>query len=206
MKILGIVCTPRVGGNTEILTQQTLKGAEDAGAESEIILIRDKNIHPCDGCFTCQGTWVCHFKDDMEEIAEKMVAADGIIIGAPTYWTMCGLGANFLDRVYPIAAAGKLANKVGAGIGVGALMAVDTAVLMPLRRFFLYSHILCVECIGAYARTPGEVKQKEYDMKSAWELGRLMVLFAENGNKYPEEYAGRFHGYVMKKYGASPYP
>ena len=206
MKVLGIVCTPRVGGNSEILVQQALAGVEEAGGESEVIFIRNKNINPCDGCFSCQTSWTCHFKDDMEEISEKMVASDGIIIGAPTYWTICGRGVDFLDRVYPLAAAGKLANKVSAGIAVGAAGSVDAAVLGVLRRFFLYSHMPCVECIAAYARKPGEIKQKKHDMKSAWELGRLMVSFFENGNKYPQEYTGRFHGYIMKKYGTNPYP
>jgi multimeric flavodoxin WrbA len=200
MKVLGIVCTPRVGGNSEILVQQALAGVKEAGGESEIIFIRDKNIHPCDGCLTCSGTGICHFKDDMEEISEKLVACDGMIIGAPTYWIICGLGVNFLDRVLPLAGAGKLANKLGAGIAVGAGMAVDSAVLMPLRRFFDYSNIISMGCIGAYARKPGDIKQKEHAMKSAWELGRLMVAFSKEGNKFPQEYVCPFHKAVAKKY------
>jgi len=39
MKIAGVVCTPRVGGNSEVLVMQALAGAAEAGAEGDIILV-----------------------------------------------------------------------------------------------------------------------------------------------------------------------
>ncbi|KUK66604.1 MAG: Iron-sulfur flavoprotein [Parcubacteria bacterium 34_609] len=204
MKIVGVICTPRIGGNSEILVKQVLDGAIEAGAKSEIIFVRDEKIQFCDGCMKCIKSGKCHLIDDMEEIGEKLVTSDGIVIGVPTYWTIGGMGVAFLDRLLPYTTSGRLANKVGAGIVVGARVAVDTAAGV-LRRFFIYSHMLCVECVAHYGTVPGDVIKNEYAMKSAWEIGRLMVLFKENGNTYPEEYSVPLSKYVRGKYGDDIY-
>ena len=200
MKALGIVCTPRVGGNSEVLVQQALAGVKEAGGVSEVIFIRDKNIHPCDGCLSCAITEKCHIEDDMQELYEKMAASDGIIIGAPTYLTMGGLGVNFIDRTLPVTAAGRLANKLGIGIAVGYGIAID-GVLGILRRFFMYNHMHCVECIAARAFKPGEVKQNERAMKSAWEVGQMMVACHKEGGKFPKEYEFPIAKIMTQKYG-----
>ena len=53
MKIVGVVCSPRKDGNTEILVKKALEGAREAGAETELILVADKEINPCDACGAC---------------------------------------------------------------------------------------------------------------------------------------------------------
>ena len=50
MKVLGIVCSPRKGGNTEILVGEALASAKELGAEVELVSLIGKNIKPCDGC------------------------------------------------------------------------------------------------------------------------------------------------------------
>ncbi len=47
MKVLGIVCSPRKGGNTEILVKEALQAAEEKGAETELILVSEMDINPC---------------------------------------------------------------------------------------------------------------------------------------------------------------
>ncbi len=204
MKIVGIVCTPRIRGNSEILVKQVLDGATKAGAESEIIFIRDKKIQFCEGCLDCMKTGKCYLTDDMEEIGEKLVASDGIVIGVPTYWTIGGMGVTFLDRLLPYTASGKFANKLAAGIVVGARVAADTAAGV-LRRLFIYSHMRPIECVAHYATATGDILKNDYAMKSAWEIGRLMVLFKENNNKYPDEYTYPFSNYIRKKYDIHAY-
>ena len=85
-KVLGVSCSPRKGGNTEILLQQALAGAGERGAETELVTIFDKEIKPCDGCYACQKTGKCHIKDDMQSIYDRLLAADGIIWGTPVYY------------------------------------------------------------------------------------------------------------------------
>ena len=55
-KVLGILCSPRKGGNTEILLKEALASAVERGAETELLIIYDKEIKPCDGCYACQKT------------------------------------------------------------------------------------------------------------------------------------------------------
>ncbi|MFH1090389.1 MAG: flavodoxin family protein, partial [Pseudomonadota bacterium] len=120
MKILGLMCSPRKGGNTEILMNEALEGARSAGAETELIFVADKNIAPCDGCETCHKTGQCRTKDDMQDIYEKMEAADGIIFGTPVYFTNVSAQAKIIiDRTYAFLVSGKLKGKVA-----GALIAV----------------------------------------------------------------------------------
>lgn len=197
MKITGVVCSPRVGGNTEVMVRQALSGAASAGAEVDIIFIRDKHIQPCEGCLTCK-TGYCHLRDDMDVIGEQLLASDGILIGVPTYWTIAGIGANFLDRTLPYLYSGKFANKVAAGIAVGARYGVDT-IAGVLRRIFVWGHMHCVECISHYGTKPGDITENDYAMRQAWEIGRLMVLYFENGCSYPEEFTIPISEYTKKR-------
>ena len=56
MNIIGIVCSPRKGGNTEILMEEALSGAKEEGAETELLTVYDKLIKPCDACRSCSST------------------------------------------------------------------------------------------------------------------------------------------------------
>ena len=73
MKVLGIACSGRIGGNTEILVREVLKSATEGGAETELVLAAEKNINPCDGCFTCQKTGICTIQDAVLALLQKMV-------------------------------------------------------------------------------------------------------------------------------------
>ena len=86
MKIIGIVGSSRMGGNTEILTKIALEEAQNEGVETELITLADKEIKPCDACLSCRKTGECHIKDDLPPILEKMLAADGIILATPVYF------------------------------------------------------------------------------------------------------------------------
>ncbi len=86
MKIIGIVGSPRKGGNTETLTKIALEEAQKEGAETELITLADKEIRPCDGCLSCRQTGECRIEDDLPPILEKMLEADGIVLATPVYF------------------------------------------------------------------------------------------------------------------------
>src|SRR3972149_8311237 len=84
MKVLAISCSPRQEGNTVTLLNETLSGARQDGAETELYSVAGKDLQPCDGCWACAREGKkCPIKDDMPELQDKMVAADGIIFGTP---------------------------------------------------------------------------------------------------------------------------
>ncbi len=99
MKVLGIMGSPRVGGNSDILLDDALAGAEKAGAQVEKIILDKKKISGCRDCKKCNETGLCVIKDDMPEIHKKIVEADAIIHSVPVYfWSMTSQMKAYLDR------------------------------------------------------------------------------------------------------------
>jgi multimeric flavodoxin WrbA len=99
--VLGIVGSPRRGGNTEVLVGAALRGAEEAGALVEKVLLSKLDISPCLACNACRDTDECVQQDDMEELLEKMRRSQVWVLGTPVYYF--GPTAQFkafLDRWY----------------------------------------------------------------------------------------------------------
>jgi len=104
VKILGIVGSPRHRSNTEVMVREALAGAEETGnVETELFLLAGKKILPCISCFKCSEQndfCIFRFKDDMNEVYEKYISADGLIIGSPVYHlSISGILKNALDRL-----------------------------------------------------------------------------------------------------------
>ncbi|MBI4284393.1 MAG: flavodoxin family protein [Chloroflexi bacterium] len=202
VNILGISCSPRRRGNTEILIGEALAGAREAGAETELLTLHDKDIRPCDGCFTCTKTGECKIDDDMQSIYDKLLAADGIIFGTPVYfWSASAQAKILLDRAlalrYPHL---RLANKVGGIIAIAERTGLmNTAML--LYTYFARNHMLASDEVCALAAEKGEVRQDKYAMKASWELGGLVVALARTGFQYPQEYNTPLYTRVNRKYG-----
>ncbi|MCH5255484.1 MAG: flavodoxin family protein [Lachnospiraceae bacterium] len=111
-KVLAIVSSPRAGGNSEMLVNRFLKGAEEAGHETEKLCLRDKNIHPCMACETCvnNGGGICAQDDDMDEILQKLIAADVLVLSSPVYfYSISAQLKMMIDRT--MAVAGRIKNK-----------------------------------------------------------------------------------------------
>ena len=101
IQILGIVGSPRKGGNTDILIDEILSSAEEFGAETEKVILTDLNINPCQACNSCYKTGKCIQNDDMELLLEKMGKNKMWILGTPIYWWgPTAQFKTFLDRWY----------------------------------------------------------------------------------------------------------
>lgn len=98
-KVFIISASPRKGGNSDVLCDQFLLGAKEAGHEVEKVFLRDKKINYCMGCGVCNNTHTCVQKDDMKDLLEKMVKADVLVLATPVYfYTMDGQLKTFIDR------------------------------------------------------------------------------------------------------------
>lgn len=86
MKVLGLFGSPRKGGNTELLLEEALKGAEREGAEVERLHLTDFTITPCKECHGCDQTGECVILDDMQKIYPKLLEADIIILASPIFF------------------------------------------------------------------------------------------------------------------------
>jgi multimeric flavodoxin WrbA len=101
-KVLVLSASPRKDGNSDLLCNQFLQGAQEAGNQAEIIFLRDRKINYCTGCGACNSTHKCVQKDDMADILEKMVAADVIVMATPVYfYTMNAQMKTLIDRTVP---------------------------------------------------------------------------------------------------------
>ncbi len=103
IKILGVSGSPRKGGNTDILLDNFLKGAESAGAETKKVLLKEYSIESCVGCEGCRKAGTCiKFHDGMELLYPEIEAAKGLILGSPTYnYNVTAPMKAFIDRLYP---------------------------------------------------------------------------------------------------------
>jgi multimeric flavodoxin WrbA len=107
MKIVAINGGPRKGkiSKTTMLLEAFLAGCRQAGADVEVINLREKNIKNCIGCYTC---WVktpgeCVHKDDMKEILDIRKDADLEVWATPLYiFGPTAMFKNFLDRSIPL--------------------------------------------------------------------------------------------------------
>jgi multimeric flavodoxin WrbA len=101
-KVLVLSASPRRGGNSDLLCDEFIKGAQEAGSQAEKVFLKDKKINYCTGCGTCSKAKSCSQKDDMSEILEKMVNADVIVMATPVYfYTMNGQMKTLIDRTCP---------------------------------------------------------------------------------------------------------
>ena len=203
MKVLGIACSPRKHGNTDILLEQALNGAQENGAEVEFLAIRELDIKPCLGCAKCTKDGKCRIKDDMHIVSDKMVAADGIIFGVPIYfWSMYGQAKVLMDRTFALRYPSlKLTNKVGGLIMAGTRHGFAASAL-PFWFFFISNQMLPTEIVSGFATKKGGVRKDTYAMKASLELGNWMVRLIESRFKFPDVLDGQtFYNYVRSKHG-----
>lgn len=109
MKIMAINSSPRTGGQskTELMLNHLVEGMQEAGAEVEVVNLREKKIKNCIGCFTCwtKTPGKCLQKDDMtNEIFPKLVTSELVVYATPLYYHfMNGAMRTFIERTLPAA-------------------------------------------------------------------------------------------------------
>lgn len=102
-KILMISTSPRMGSNSQILSEAFMNGATESGHTVEMIDLHDKAISFCKGCLACQKNKRCIIHDDAEVITQKMLTADVIVFATPIYfYEMSGQMKTLLDRTNPL--------------------------------------------------------------------------------------------------------
>jgi len=177
LKILGIVCSPRSGGNTEILVRKALESAEKEGAEVEAWSVAGKDLKPCDHCLSCIKTGQCHIKDDMQALYPKMIEADGIVLGSPVYfWSITAQAKTVIDRTYALRRpTNRLEGKVGGAIAVAGRRGQVEA-LTVMNNFFLGQGMIPAGLgVDGRGSEKGDIEKDERAMTGAAGLGRRIV-------------------------------
>lgn len=86
LKVLGIMGSPRLGGNSDMLLDNALRGAKEGGAEIEKIRLCDLRIAPCLECHGCDDTGECIQNDDMQILYPKLIEADRLFLASPIFF------------------------------------------------------------------------------------------------------------------------
>jgi multimeric flavodoxin WrbA len=120
MKVLGISGSMRKDGNTADLVKVILERCHVEGIKTEFISLSGKKINPCLGCEKCkEKKWCVIENDDWDELIQKVLNCDILVIGSPTYYyDVCGHLKNFIDRTYSLYHDRKLAGRKGIAVAV----------------------------------------------------------------------------------------
>jgi multimeric flavodoxin WrbA len=194
MKTLAINGSPRAGGNTEILLRQVLAPIQAAGHEMELVQIGGQPLQGCTDCGACgklKNKRCALANDAFNTTFAKMVAADAILIGSPTYFgDMTAETKALIDRAGRVARAngGLLRRKIGAAVAAvrrgGAVHVVDS-----IQHLFLSNQMIVPGSTYwnfGVGREPGDVLRDAEGLANMQNLGEQIAwLFGLMGNHVP---------------------
>ncbi len=183
MKVVAFNGSARKDGNTAILIRKVFGELEAEGIETELVQLAGKKIRGCTACGKCYENKdkKCVVDNDiLNECIGKMVEADGIIMGSPTYFADVTTETKALiDRAGFVARANSdmFQRKVGAAVVAGR-RAGAIHVFDSLNHFFLISQMIVP---GSFywnvgiGRKPGEVEQDSEGLETMEILGQNMA-------------------------------
>ena len=160
MKVLMLNGSPRKG-NTYRALEEMAKVFAANGIETEIVDVAKEPIRGCQACGACGKLGKCVFDDQVNEIAEKLKEADGMVIGSPVYYASAnGALISLLDRLFYSSHFDKT-MKVGAAVAV-ARRSGTTATFDELNKYFTISGMPVASSRywnNGYGRAAGEIEQ-----------------------------------------------
>ncbi|MBN2157472.1 MAG: flavodoxin family protein [Candidatus Lokiarchaeota archaeon] len=176
MKVLAVNGSARNNGNTHMALEFVAEELRQEGIEVEIVDLVDVNLHP----FSFGGTP----EDDVPMLREKLKAADGLIIGSPTYYSnVTSRTQMFIERM---GGSVDLKGKIGAAVAVarrGGANFVYAAI-----NYFFGIHEMPIATSTYWniviARKPGEIKKDEEGLKTLKNLGKNMAKLLKATKTY----------------------
>jgi multimeric flavodoxin WrbA len=187
MKIIGICGSPRKKhSRTGQLVREVLAGAQSVGAETEYIDLSALKIDYCTGCSRCHHTGVCSQKDDLNPLFEKILAADGLVLGSPVYIShVTAQLKNWIDHLGNAIHCQRLLGKYGAAVctTAGSGLKETGDYLEWLLRHTGMQSIGRVACRLA----DGLISEEEEPMREAKSLGVTLATAIEEGSEFPEQ-------------------
>jgi multimeric flavodoxin WrbA len=196
MKAVAINGSPRKGGNTEILLRKVLEPLSGAGWDTEFIQVGGKKIRGCTACYRCFATKDsrCSVKTDVfNDYLDKMLAANAIILGSPTYFTdVTAEMKALLDRtgLVGVANEGLLRGKIGASV-VAVRRGGGTHAFDTMNHMFLMSGAIIPGSTYwnlGYGLEKGDVFRDEEGLRNMEDLGRTIAWLGKAMNAQMKSY------------------
>jgi len=183
-RVLVLLGSPRKEGNSAILAEQIIRGAESEGAKVETIFLHGMKIAPCQSCYACQkpNSKGCAIDDDMQPIYQKLIENDAWVIASPVFWfNMSAQTKLFMDRCFALLAYEKKAfagKRIAIAMSYGDTDPFSSGCVNALRTFqdaFRYVGAKMVGMVYGSATEAGEIKSNRALMKKAMELGKKLA-------------------------------
>jgi multimeric flavodoxin WrbA len=186
MKIVAIVGSPRMKGNTSYLVDKALEEAAKNGVQTEKIMLARHDLRPCLGHDNCASYKVCTQNDDAPWILERFCEADAVILATPVYWyNVTAQMKTFIDRNYFIYQHGIQPRAKAVGIIIAAEMEGIEDTLNTLRKFAEWTFPIPKDriiSVTGYANKMGEAEENTSLVNGAISLGRQLAdILLENG-------------------------
>jgi multimeric flavodoxin WrbA len=171
MKLISIVGSPHgEKGSTAKLMNEVFKGAESVGATNEVIVLKGNTVAPCMGCDVCHVKGKCAQKDSFGEIVDKILNADGVILGSPNYiFSVSAQLKAFIDRCCGIIHCMGFMGKYGVSV-VTSGGGDEEPITDYLNHFMITTGIVPVGSVWATMCTiqgdefPEDVRNKAHDL------------------------------------------
>ena len=182
MKILMLNGSPRPHGNTAAALEEMEKVFAAEGLETELVHVGNRDIRGCIACGRCAETGKCVFDDIVNELAPKLAACDGLVVGSPVYYASANAALlALLTRLFYSTPFDKT-MKVGAAVAAARRSGL-TATFDELNKFFTISGMPVASSQywnGVHGALPGEARQDAEGMQTMRTLARNMAFLVKS--------------------------
>ncbi len=190
MKVLMINGSPKARGNTARALDEMRTVFEAEGVEVECVQVGNQAVRGCVACNGCAKKGACVFDDVVNELAPKLEAADGLVVGTPVYYGSANATlVAVLDRLF-YSKRFDTTMKVGAAVAVARRGGL-TATFDELNKYFTISGMPVASSQywnGVHGRTPGEAEQDGEGLQQMRTLARNMTFLMRSIELGREKY------------------
>ena len=182
MKVLLINGSPNAHGCTYTALSEVAKTLEENGISTEIVHVGHLNIRGCISCGKCTPDGHCVFDDIVNEVGDKMRAADGLVVGSPVYYASSNATLNaLLDRMF-FSNRTDLTMKVGACV-VSARRGGCSSTFDQLNKYFTISGMPIASSQywnSVHGFTPDDVRKDKEGLQVMRARGRNMAFLIKS--------------------------
>ena len=183
MKILLLNGSPRENGNTALALRTVAAEIEAAGVAAEIVQLGKANYRPCIACYACatKKDGHCHgVKDGLNDLIDRMAAADGLVLGSPVWFSAATPYLKIvLDRAGMVSRVGTplFRRKVGAAV-IAVRRSGANPVFSEINYWLLIQEMIVPGSTYwnmGFGREPGEIANDQEGMETFRVLGRNLA-------------------------------
>lgn len=183
MKVLMINGSPRAKGNTSRALEEMHRVFDEEGVDAEIVRVGSEAVRGCNACGRCKETGRCVFDDVVNQLAPKLVQADGLVVASPVYFASANATLiAVLDRLFYSTPFVDKTMKVGASV-VCARRGGCSATFDELNKYFTINNMPIASSQywnSIHGNQPGQAEQDEEGLQTMRTLARNMTFLMKS--------------------------